>query len=54
MLRESLGLLNMISIRLRGLYRRLSYLTAVLRRFRPGIQVRMRLFSNATLNQPAS
>lgn len=52
--RQFLSLPNMISIRLRRLYRRLSYLTFVLRCFRPGIQARMPLSSNAFQNQSAS
>ncbi len=52
--RQSLSLPNMISIRLRRLYRRLSYRTAVLRCFRPGIQARIPLSFNASLNQSAS
>ena len=44
----------MISMRLRRLYRRLSYLTGVLRCFLPGMQARIPLSFNASLNQSAS
>ena len=43
----------MISMRLRRLYRRLSYLTGVLRCFRPGMQARIPLSCNASL-EPVS
>ncbi len=51
---QSLSLPNMISIRLRRLYQRLSYLTAFLRDFRPGMQTFMLLPYKASLNQSAS
>ncbi len=51
---QSLSLPNMISIRLRRLYQRLSYLTAFLRDFRPGMQTFMPLPFKASLNQSAS
>ena len=44
----------MISMRLRLLYRRLSYLTALLRDFRPGMQTSIPLSFKASLNQSAS
>ena len=52
--RQSLSLPNMISMRLRCLYRRLSYVTGVLRFFRQGMQVRIPLSCNASRNQSAS
>jgi len=52
--RQSLSLPNMISMRLRRLYRRLSYLTVVLRCFLPGMQGFIPLSFNAFLNQSAS
>ena len=48
--RQPLSLPNMISIRLR----RLSYLMVFLRCFRPGMQGRIPLSLNASLNQSAS
>ncbi len=44
---------NMISMRLRRLYLRLSYLTAFLRDFRPGMQTFIPLSFNASLSQSA-
>jgi hypothetical protein len=52
--RQSLSLPNMISIRLRLLYRRLSYLTGSIRDLRPGMQGVMPLACKASLNQSAS
>ncbi len=66
--RQSFSLPNMISMRLRRLYRRLStarqdiaaamsregYLTVFLRCFRPGIHGRIPLSFNASRNQSAS
>ena len=52
--RQSLSLPNMISMRLRRLYRRLSYLTVFLRCLRPRMQARIPLSFNASLNQSAS
>lgn len=51
---QSLCLPNMISMRLRRLYLRLSYLTGFLRFFRPGMQARIPLSCNASRNQSAS
>jgi len=51
---QSLSLPNMISMRLRRLYLRLSYLTVFLHCFRPGMQARIPLSCNASLNQSAS
>ncbi len=51
---QSLSRPNMISMRLRRLYRRLSYLTGFVRFFRPGMQARILLSCNASLNQSAS
>lgn len=44
----------MISMRLRRLYRRLSYLTGLYRDLRPGMQGLMPFCSSASLNQSAS
>ncbi|SEK48236.1 Integrase core domain-containing protein [Roseovarius nanhaiticus] len=52
--RQSFCLPNMISIRLRRLYRRLSYLTISLRCFRARMQARIPLSFNASPNQSAS
>ena len=52
--RQSLSLPNMISIRLRRLYRHLLYFTVLLHCFPPGMHARIPLSFNATLNQPAS
>ena len=52
--RQSLSLPNIISIRLRRLHRRLSYFTVVLRCLRLGMQARIPLSFNASLNQSAS
>ena len=50
---RSFSLPNLFLIRLRRLWRRLSYLTGVLRCFRPGIQARIPLSFRASLNQSA-
>ena len=49
--RQSLSLPIMISIRLRRLQRRLSYLTVFFRFFRQGLHARIALSFNATWNQ---
>src|SRR6056297_194210 len=51
---QSLRRPNMISIRLRRLYRRLSYFTAFLRDFRPGMQTFIPLSFKASRSQSAS
>lgn len=53
-LRQSFSLPNMISIRLRRLYRRLSYLIGFLRFLRPGMHGFISLSFNRFLNQSAS
>src|SRR6056297_3541837 len=52
--RQSLMRPNMISIRLRRLYRRLSYFTVFLRDFRPGMQTFIPLSFKASRSQSAS
>lgn len=52
--RQSLSLPNMIPMRLRRLYRRLSYRTGVFRFFRPGMPGLIFLPCKASLNQSAS
>ena len=52
--RQSLSLPNILSIRLRRLYRRLSYFTVFLRDLRPGMQGFVPLSSRVSRNQSAS
>ena len=51
---QSSSLPVMISMRLRRLYLRLSYLKGLLRDFRPGMQGAIPLFCRASRNQSAS